>query len=122
MGIDIYAEWDGMTEADRAARFTTSVVHGHTGHLREAYHGEPYATRALAPEAFETGQAAIPAATLRQRLPEVLRLAEMRECIVYGETDPNEVGHILQSYRNFVALCERKEAETGKPCTIFASY
>jgi hypothetical protein len=41
-----------------------SVEHGHLGYLREAYHGEPYATRVLVPESFETGRAEIPAATL----------------------------------------------------------
>lgn len=29
---------------------------------------------------------------------------------------------VLQSFRDFVALAERKEAETGEPCTIYASY
>lgn len=28
----------------------------------------------------------------------------------------------LQSYRDFVALAEEKEKQTGKPCTIYASY
>jgi hypothetical protein len=29
------------------------VLHGHVVYLREAYHGEPYATRVLVHEAFE---------------------------------------------------------------------
>lgn len=33
-----------------------------------------------------------------------------------------EVAAVVQSYRDFVALAERKEAETGKPCRVYASY
>lgn len=45
-----------MTEHERRAQQTGfSVVHGHVGYLREAYHGEPYATRVLVPEAFVPG-------------------------------------------------------------------
>lgn len=29
---------------------------------------------------------------------------------------------VVQSFRDFVALAERKEKETGKPCTVYASY
>ena len=53
------------------------------GYLREAYHGEPYATQAFVPEAFEKGSAHIPAERLKERLPEVLRLAEQREREVF---------------------------------------
>ena len=74
MGIDIYAEWRGMTVEESNAQvmacFDGTV--GHIGYLREAYHGEPYATRVLFPEAFEKGDAAIPAARLRERLPATL--------------------------------------------------
>jgi hypothetical protein len=56
MGIDIYAEWKGMSEAEKKAQVTGfSVEHGHVGYLHEAYHGEPYATQMLVPESFETG-------------------------------------------------------------------
>jgi predicted Rossmann fold nucleotide-binding protein DprA/Smf involved in DNA uptake len=45
MGIDIYARWKGQTRQEQEAQYTGfSVVHGHLGYLREAYHGEPYAT------------------------------------------------------------------------------
>jgi len=123
MGIDIYAKWRDMTHEENCAQivgFDTTA--GHVGYLREAYHGEPYATRVLVPEAFEEGEAVIPAALLRQRLTEALAVAEQREKTVYGETDPLEIKRVLNSFRNFVELCERKEAETGEPCSIIASY
>ena len=65
MGIDIYAEWDGMSEAEKTAQITGfSAEHGHVGYLREAYHGEPYATKVLVPEAFEELRVPIYADTL----------------------------------------------------------
>ena len=43
MGIDIYLDWDGMTEADKQARYVGGydITIGKTGYLREAYHGSP---------------------------------------------------------------------------------
>jgi hypothetical protein len=123
MGIDIYAEWDGMTERERHAQITCcSVLHGYVGYLREAYHGEPYATKVLVPEAFEELRVQIHAATLQSRLPAVLVVAEARERKLYGTTDPAKIERVLKSFRDFVALCARKEAETGEPCLIIASY
>jgi hypothetical protein len=58
----------------------------------------------------------------RARLPATLAAAEEREKAVYDETDPLEIQRVLDSFRNFVELCERKEAETGEPCSIIASY
>jgi hypothetical protein len=52
----------------------------------------------------------------------VLVVAEAREGQVYGVTDADEIERVLKSYRDFVALCARKEAETGEPCLIIASY
>ena len=123
MGIDIYAEWDGMSETEKAAQSTgCSVEHGHVGYLREAYHGEPYATKVLVPEAFEELRVPIYADMLRDRLPATLVVAEQREREIYGVTDDTEINRILRSYSDFVELCARKEAETGEPCLIIASY
>jgi hypothetical protein len=41
---------------------------------------------------------------------------------VYPGTDHKEVEAVVQSFRDFVALAEQKEMETGEPCTIYASY
>jgi hypothetical protein len=123
MGIDIYAEWRGMTPEESNAQITGfDTGAGHVGYLREEFHGEPYATELLVPEAFETaGDAAIPAALLRERLPAALAAAEERERMLYGEADPQKITRILDSFRPFVERCERKEAETGQPCRIIAS-
>jgi hypothetical protein len=128
MGIDIYAQWKGQTETEERAQITGfSIAHGHVGYLREAYHGEPYATRVLVPEAFETEHfpdgAPIAAATLKARLSEAQRVATERERIVYRkERYAKETRMIRKSLRDFVALCEKQERETGEPCRIVASY
>jgi hypothetical protein len=128
MGIDIYARWPGQTETETDAQCTGfSIEHGHVGYLREAYHGKPYATRVLVPEAFDHEThpegAAIAAETLRQRLPDTLEAATRRQELVYNEgPDHENTRVVLQSFSDFVALCERKERQTGQPCTIVASY
>lgn len=122
MGIDIYARWKGMTTEERETQITGfSVMHGHTGYLREAYHGEPYATRALVPEAFESedSRARIPASILKSRLLKVVELARERNTKLY---DGDLQEKVVKSFVDFVALCERKEMETGEPCEIYASY
>jgi hypothetical protein len=41
---------------------------------------------------------------------------------LYPEDGPEYAEQVVQSFRDFVALAERKERETGKPCTVYASY
>lgn len=53
MGIDLYARWEGMTKDEKEAQYTGFAGAGEAGYIREAYHGDIYATRVLIPEAFE---------------------------------------------------------------------
>lgn len=126
MGIDIYAVWKGQTEEEKKRQLEVWLAAdaGHIGYLREAYHGKPYATRFLFREAFESDndEARIPAETLRERLPEALKLVEQREREVYHETDDRRIDFVKQSFQHFVRLCETKERETGAPVLIRASY
>jgi len=118
MGIEIYARWDGQlpTEVDEQFEAWLSGVSGNIGYLREAYYGEPYATQHLVNEAFHNrGGARIAAATLRERLPETLRIAELREQTIYEVTSLAAIENTLQRYRDFVELCERVEHITGVP-------
>jgi len=124
MGIDIYARWQGQSPDEITAQYRAgfSVEAGGTGYLREAYHGKPYATRYLCAEAFEAQDgASTPAAVLRERLPKTLALVEERERKLYG-SDMRGIEAVKQSFRDFVALCERMERETGRPVLIVASY
>jgi len=126
MGIDIYARWKGQTKEEANAQITGfSVLHGHTGYLREAYHGSPYATKYLVREAFSDEPDAvikIPASVLRERLPRTLELVREREQKLYWETDEKEIQAVIKSFTDFVDLCERKEKETGEPVAIIASW
>lgn len=124
MGIDVYATWSTQTEEQRDAQLNVwmQAWKGHLGYLREAYHGEPYATRFLCAEAFEKGEGApIPCKVLKARLPRALALAEMRERTIY-HSRPAAIERTKQSYRDFVALCEAKENETGEPVFISADW
>jgi hypothetical protein len=123
MGIDIYAKWRGQTDKARAEQSEAwlSTGAGGAGYLREAYHGTPYATMFLFTEAFESGEARIPAAVLQGRLPHTLVLVEERARKLYQATD-EEVEGEKRSFREFVALCAEKEQETGEPVLVIASY
>ena len=66
--------------------------------------------------------AQIAAATLRERLPEALRLVAIRERDLYGETSAEEIQAIRDSYTTFVEYCERIEKLTGQPVTVVARF
>lgn len=128
MGIDIYAHWREQSKEETDAQCTGfSIAHGHVGYLREAYHGEPYATRVLVPEAFDhetyPDGAPIAAATLRKRLRKTLATARARQLLIYDEPAGDEnTKTVCKSFTDFVELCEAKERATGTPCIIHASY
>ena len=130
MGISIYARWRGQTAAEETAQlnafYDLSTQDGDIGYLHEMQDGELYATHVLVPEAIHAEDAdgvSIPVATLRERLPEALRVAREQQRLVYNEpADSKKTEAVLQSLRDFVALCERKEQETGEPCSILAVY
>jgi hypothetical protein len=125
MGIDIYMRWKGQTEEERKAQYNTgfSTTAGDVGYLQEAYHGEPYATKSLVPEAFnsKSGEAIIPVKHLLARLPGVLKLAMKREKEIYHGSEDAQMKR-AKAFADFVALAERKEKEMGEPVTIYASY
>jgi hypothetical protein len=111
MGIYIYADWGRIKNAD---------IKGQV-YLHETHHSGPNALQVLAPEAFKQRQAEIDAATLQDRLPAALIIAETVQRQEY-DANPEQIDRVLQRYRNFVALCARKEVETGSPCFFTASW
>jgi len=124
MGIDVYMRWPDQTESERQAQYTGfSLVHGHVGYLREAYHGEPYATKVLVPEAFASDgePVEISAATLRERLPLTLVTCDLRHRTVYTLDSADEIATFQDSYTRFVELAESQEARLGHPVTIQVS-
>lgn len=49
--------------------------------------------------------------------------AARERCLrLYPEAGSEHAEDVVQSFRDFVALAERRERETGKPCTVYASY
>lgn len=44
-----------------------------------------------------------------------------RQRRLYGEDDEH-IERVVKSFRDFVALAEEKERQTGKPCTVYASH
>ncbi len=115
MGIDVYMRWHGQSDDEVSAQYPGfSIAHGHVGYLRESYHG-PSATRVLVPEAFER-ETPIPASVLRKRL------ADARDACRQQYRDAPQLADLAErSLIDFVALAERKEAETGRPVTIVVS-
>lgn len=45
-----------------------------------------------------------------------------RQHRLYPEDAAEMTAKVLASFRDFVALAEEKEKQTGKPCTVYASY
>jgi hypothetical protein len=63
------------------------------------------------------------ASAARDRCAFLAPVARERQWLVYNEpADSKKNQAVLQSLRDFVALCERKEQETGEPCSILAVY
>lgn len=124
MGIDIYMRWDNITEEEEQNQYCGWDCHsGHLGYLREAYHGEPYATKIFVAEAFESVScmARIPARVLYERLEYVGSLAIQRDMDIYNCS--REVAMLsAKTYADFASLASRKELETGSPVNIMASY
>lgn len=63
-----------------------------------------------------------------QVLSDITRPMTVEEAIrercarLYPEDGPEYAEKVVKSFREFVALAEQKEQETGQPCTIIASY
>lgn len=149
MGIDIYMTWDDMTADDVENQFTGfDTTAGDVGYLREAYHGGPYATEVLVPEAFtwtekygelmETaemaGQALPPllsdmltrgvpmsAEVLEDRLQAAMDACRARYAALYPDAPEEHVQEAVASYVSFVGLARRLQ-DDGKGVYVYASY
>lgn len=45
-----------------------------------------------------------------------------RQRRIYADDSEEDTDRIIRSFRDFVALAEQKERETGKLCTVYASH
>lgn len=123
MGVDVYMRWRNQTDAEQCKQFTGWQNAGEAGYLREPYFRKPPSVLdKLIPEGWERGApeegVAVPAKTLRQRLPEVI--ATLKERYKNNGWSYDEVEE--RAIINFVELAERQEAANGEPVTIRVSY
>jgi len=58
---------------------------------------------------------------MRTRLGEAMAASRLRAREVFGDETGVLGGAMARSFADFVALAERKEAETGEPVTVTAS-
>jgi hypothetical protein len=93
-------------------------ISGSFGWLHESSHPWVYVTHFLCTEAFHTGYAAIPAATLRERLPEARRLIGERERYSNPSVSEQEIDYIYKNYSAFVEYCEQAEQKLAAPIGI----
>jgi hypothetical protein len=122
MGIEIFTTWKGISAADAEAQRASAfdMTAGHSGYLFEEYDERKYATKYLCAEAIEKGGARIAASVLKERLPHALTLAERTARLIHG--DERFVEETKQSFRDFVALCEKKEQDTGEPVFVSTNF
>ena len=150
MGIDIYMtpnviDGDNVGQDESRIKYFSDTS-GADGYLREAYHGGPYMTEVLVPEAFKWSDwidqspcedvgnwpqdlldalgrgAPIPAADLRGRLRKARATLKKRYALIYPDTSPEDVKAAQDTITAFVELAERIEKATGEPVQIYASY
>jgi hypothetical protein len=124
MGIDVYLEWKDKDDSDRGLQ-TGILADGACGYLREAYHGEPYATKLLLKEAFqvnygndESYRCRIDSEELEARLPEALKLTAERFFNLYKRGDGNAMDTLKQMLNeivDFVDKFKQLEAEEQEP-------
>lgn len=136
MGIDVYMHWREQTAEEEELHFggpgyrLGAFERGQYGYLRESYHGNIYATRTLVPEAFgdfdydaEPCGAQIPARLLADRTEAAVKLVYDRYRETYDcDRDHPETQKAVRNLIDFVELAKRKEAETGEPVWIYASW
>jgi hypothetical protein len=99
---------------ERLTHVTEPVIGANGGHIAAA----------MFAEMMKLGGATIGGQVLSDiTSPMTVEEAIRERCLRLYPADGEEyVNSVIESFRSFVALAEQKEAETGKPCTIYASY
>ena len=139
MGIDCYNQTaQDLNGNDSGQGF--DITAGDKGYLREAYHGNPYATKYLLKECFLIDDVAgklykmsngnveykiqvfISAKLLRERLSKTLELVAERYKKNYKDSTDKEMKVAQKSFINFVELAEKIEKKEKTPCEFYASF
>ena len=108
------AEIPAETLRERLTHVTEPVIGANGGHIVAAMFSELMR---------QTGHAIDGQVLSDITCPMTVEEAVRERCRrLYPEDGEEYADKVVQSFRDFVALAEQKEAETGKPCTIYASY
>lgn len=99
---------------ERLTHVTEPVIGASAGHMAAALFSELMKNSGMAVEGQVLSDITCP-----MTVEEAVRERYRR---LYPDANEDEVERVVKSFRDFVALAEQKEAETGKPCTIYASY
>ena len=108
------AQIPAETLRERLTHVTEPVIGANGGHMVAAMFSELMKTSGMSVEGQVLSDITCP-----MTVEEAVRERCQR---LYSDMNNEEIERVVQSFRDFVALAERKEAETGKPCTIYASY
>jgi hypothetical protein len=108
------AEIPAAVLRERLTHVTEPVIGANGGHIAAA----------MFAEIMKLGGAAIEQQVLSDiTCPMTVEEAVRERCRrLYPDDGPEHAEAVVESFRAFVALAEQKETETGKPCTIYASY
>jgi len=115
--IAVAVLWHGMSLNEKSAACVEAVSEPMSGQVRDSalYH--------LCREAFHSSlghpnkEATIKASVLRERLPGALKI--WHDNFVKSTDDyANEIIMLREELAALVRLCERKERELGRPCTL----
>jgi hypothetical protein len=108
------AQIPAETLRERLTHVTEPVIGANGGHIAASMFAELMKTSGMTVEGQVLSDITCP-----MTVEEAVRERYKR---LYPDATADEVERVVQSFRDFVALAELKEAETGKPCTIYASY
>lgn len=108
------AEIPAAVLRERLTHVTEPVLGANGGHIAAA----------MFAEIMKLGGATIEGQVLSDiTCPMTVEEAVRERCRrLYPDDGDEYTEKVVESFRAFVALAEQKEAETGKPCTIYASY
>lgn len=118
---------EAFESEDCRAEIPAAVLRERLTHVTEPVRGKT-AGHDMAAEIFNVFVAAgmtVVGKGIRSALtqPQTVEEAIRARCQnLYPEDGTEYADKVVQSFRDFVALAERKERETGKPCTVYASY
>ena len=93
----------GVSGGSVAAEMIFNTLNEITSDTVECPGAQPFGTHTTEPESVE-------------------ECVRVRCANIYPDMTEEDVEAYVQSFRDFVTLAEQKEAQTGKPCTVCASY